>query len=119
MDLDGKDLQELQEKLILIYKFINQEKLYEKFFFEGTEFQRPFKYRNNLINKLLKLEDADNFLKTCIIEVEELKGGKPEKEISFENILAENDQEYLYIKYDIKDIYDVEKLDIEQLLKHL
>jgi len=33
MEIEEKDLQELQEKLILLYKFVSQEKLYEKFLF--------------------------------------------------------------------------------------
>ncbi len=117
MDLNQEELQELQEKLILIYKFIKQEKMYEAFFFGGNEFERPFRYKNKLINKLLKLEDADEFLKTCIIELEELKEGKSEEEISLMDILEELDLETLYAKYDIKDLYDVDKLDITSLMK--
>lgn len=116
MDISREDLQELEEKLVLIYKFVNQEKIYEKFFLEG-EFQRPFEYRSNLINQLLELEDAEEFLKTCILEIEELKG-KKSAEITFQDVLALYDKEYLFIKYGLKDIYDVDKLDLDLLLEY-
>lgn len=32
MERKERDLQELQDKLILIYKYVSQEKMYEKFF---------------------------------------------------------------------------------------
>jgi len=115
--LNQEDLQELQEKLILIYKFIKQEKMYETFFLKGMESKRPFKYKNELINKLLKLDDADELLKSCIIEVEELKGEKHEDEITLADILEKQDIEVLHYKYGIKDIYDVDKLDITDLLR--
>jgi hypothetical protein len=116
MDISKEDLQELEEKLVLIYKFINQEKIYEKFFLDD-ELPRPFKYQSNLINQLLELEDAEEFLKTCIIELEELKG-KKSAEISFQDVLAENDKDYLFLKYGLKDIYDVDKLDLDLLLEY-
>jgi hypothetical protein len=118
MDINHDEIQELQEKLILIYKFVNQEKLYDKFFFEGEKNQKPLKYQNKLLNNLLKLEDVDEFLKNCILELEELKGIKKLDEISFGEIMKEQDMGLLYRKYNIKDIYDVESLDVEHLLDY-
>ncbi len=76
VDLNQNEIQELQEKLILIYKFINQERMYEKFFFEGLDTKKSFKTDNKLINKLLEMKDPEEFLETCIIELEELKTEK-------------------------------------------
>ncbi len=117
MDINQEDLQELQEKLILIYKLVKQEKMFEKFFLEGTQYKKPLKFQNGLINKLLELEDSLEFLKTCIIELEEIKGKKYEQ-ISFQDILAENDKEYLFIKYGLTDLYDADKLDLDLLLEY-
>lgn len=118
MDLNQDELQQLQEKLILIYKFVKQEKMYQKFFFEGIEFEKSFKYKNKLINQLLEMENPEEFLKECILELEELKTGeKLEKKVSLIDVLEKQDLENLYYKYGVKDIYDVDKLDIKDVLK--
>lgn len=118
MDLNQDELQQIQEKLILIYKFIKQEKMFQKFFFEGNEFKRPFKYKNKLINELLGMENPEEFLKECICEMEDLKmGEKLEKEMSITDILEKQDLKNLYYKYGMKDLYDVDKLDVNDILK--
>ena len=118
VDLNQNEIQELQEKLILIYKFINQERMYEKFFFEGLDTKKSFKTDNKLINKLLEMKDSEEFLETCIIELEELKTEDVEIEdkISLNDILNNQDFEDLYHKYDMKNPDDVDKLDINKLL---
>ena len=55
VNLKKSELLELQEKLILIYKFINQERMYEKFFFEGLDIKKSYKTDNKLISKLLEM----------------------------------------------------------------
>lgn len=117
MEIQEKDLQELQEKLILIYKFVTQEKLYEKFFFEDCNLERPYKYKNRLIEKLVQMDDSVEFLKTCIIEVEELKGARVE-DISFIDILEDQDTESLLDKYGLVNLEDVENLDLTVLLEY-
>ena len=119
VDLNQNEIQELQEKLILIYKFINQERMYEKFFFEGLDTKKSFKTDNKLINKLLEMKDPEEFLETCIIELEQLKTEKNielEDNISLYNILEVQDFENLYNKYGMVDMDDVDKLDINKLL---
>jgi hypothetical protein len=118
VDLSKNEIQELQEKLILIYKYINQERMYEKFFFEGLDIKKSFKMNNKLINKLLEMKDSEEFLETCIIELEELKTEDVEIEdkISLNDILNNQDFEDLYHKYDMKNPDDVDKLDINKLL---
>jgi hypothetical protein len=118
VDLSKNEIQELQEKLILIYKYINQERMYEKFFFEGLDIKKSFKMNNKLINKLLEMKDSEEFLETCIIELEELKTKDMEIEdkISLNDILNNQDFEDLYHKYDMKNPDDVDKLDINKLL---
>jgi hypothetical protein len=119
MQKTEKDLQELQEVLILIYKFVQQEKLYEKFFFEDSDFQRPYKYKNKLINELLEMDDSLDFLKTCIIEVEALKEKKLENEIDFINILEKYEIiELLLVKYGLSNLEEVDKLNTRLLLNY-
>ncbi len=119
VNLNHIEILELQEKLILIYKFINQKRMYEKFFFEGLNTKKSFKTNNNLINKLLEMNDPEEFLESCIIELEELKTEKNielDDNISLYNILEIQDFENLYHKYGMKDMDDVDKLDINKLL---
>lgn len=118
MEIQEKDLQELQEKLILIYKFVKQEKLYEKFFFEDSNLERPYKYKNRLIEELVQMDDSVDFLKTCIIEVEELKGKKSGEENSFIDIMEEHDTESLFRKYGLELLEDVQDLDLSVLLEY-
>ncbi|HTX61087.1 MAG TPA: hypothetical protein VMC48_02155 [Methanobacterium sp.] len=113
---DQKDLEELQEILILIYKLIKQEKLYEKFFFEDSELERPYKYKNSLINELLEMDDSIDFLEACIQEVEELKEG-PERPIN--DIVEEKETELLLVKYGLAYLEEVDKLNIEVFREYL
>jgi hypothetical protein len=117
MEIEEKDLQELQEKLILLYKFVSQEKLYEKFFFEDSNLVRPYKYKNKLIEELVDMDDSVDFLKTCILEVEELKGTKA-PDISFIDIIEEADIESLFPKYGLVSLEDVQDLDLNDLLEY-
>jgi hypothetical protein len=116
MEIEEKNLQELQEKLILIYKYVSQEKIYEKFFFEDSNLQRPYRYRNELIGELVKMDDSVDFIKTCILEVKELKEGKPQDEISFIDILEAQDTASLLAKYGLAKLEDVQDLDLTDLL---
>ena len=94
--------------------------MFEKFFFEGSDVKKSFEGENELINKLLEMDDADEFLKSCIIELEELKSDeKPESELYFSNIIEEQDFEGLYCKYHMKSPEDVDKLDIKDLMEFL
>lgn len=120
MDLNQKEIQELQEKLILIYKFIKQEKMFEKFFLEGIDVKKSSLRKNELINKLLEMDDAEEFLESCIMELEELKNKeRRENELSFNDIIGELDFEDLHHKYGMASPDDVDKLDIKDLMRFL
>ncbi len=117
MEIQERNLQELQEKLILIYKYVSQEKLYEKFFFENSGLVRPYRYRNKLLEELVKMTDSVEFLKTCILEVAEIKEGKPPEKISFIDILEKQDTVSLLHKYGLAKLEDVQDLDLTDLLE--
>lgn len=116
MDLNPEELQELQEKLLLVYKFINQNKMFKKFFCEGIEFKEPFKDETGLVSNLMEMDDAEDLLKTSILELEELIKGET-SDTSFQDILRATEWEVLYRKYGMEDLSDVEKLDLRSLLK--
>lgn len=118
MKKDPEEFQVLQEILILIYKFVQQEKLYENFFFEDSNFQRPYKYKNKLLNELLEMNDSLEFLKTCIIEVEALKEDKDENEADFTDIMDRYVIEILLVKYGLVGLEEVDKLNTDILLEY-
>ena len=116
MDLKPEDVQTLQEKLILVYKFIKQDKMFKKFFGEDLN-PKDFK-DNDLLGKFMEMEDAEDILKNCIIELEEIKKGeKIKKEIKLQDILEVQDIEFLCHKYGLKNLDDVDKLDLKLLFK--
>jgi len=118
MERKERDLQELQDKLILIYKYVSQEKMYEKFFFKDLKHQRPYRYRNEMIEELINMDDSLEFLKTCILEVEELKKENHKDEISFIDILDKQDTSSLRAKYGLSKFKDIQDLDLTELLKY-
>lgn len=125
MNLNDKELEELQEQLILIYKFVSQHNMLKDFYYEGIDFKEPIKGDKTTINKLLELEDAEEMLQNCILEVEELKTGQ---KFSDENavkcdkireIMKSYDLNVLFNKYGMKSLEDVGLLNIKQILSYL
>jgi len=120
MTLTPEEVEELQEQLILIYRAINQKKLFNKFYCGGIAPEKLFKNESSLIKKLNQTNGIENLLKKCIIELEEIKKGKPiENEIRINEIASIYDLEGLYRKYNMIDPLDIDKLDIKRLLKFL
>lgn len=113
---DQKNLQELQEILILIYKLVKQEKMYEKFFFEDSGFIRPYKYKNPLINQLLEMDNSVEFLEECILEVEELREG-PDRPIY--DIMEEKETELILVKFGLAYLEEIDKLNLEVFNEYL
>jgi hypothetical protein len=118
MDLTKKEVKELQEQIIIIYKIIHQNNTFNTFFYEDMDINMP-KSESNLINELNELDDAEEVLKRSIIELEEIKRDEKLEDDVFYEIIAEYDLRELYEKYDIKEPRDLDKLDIKELLKIL
>lgn len=117
MDLKTEDLKTLQEQLILVYKFIKQNRMFKKFFDEDLYATISFK-DNEILHKIMEINDIENILKNCIIELEELKTKeKIEHEIIFQEVIDEQDMDYLYHKYGIKNLDDINKLDLKLLFE--
>lgn len=116
MDLKPEDVQTLQEELILVYKFIKQNKMFKTFYGEDL---KPKNFKDNdVLGKLMEMEDAEDILKNCIIELEEIKNGeKIKKEIKLQDILDSQDMEFLYHKYGLKNVDDINKIDLKLLFE--
>lgn len=90
--------------------------MFKKFFLEGIEFKESFKDETGLISNLMAMDDAENILETSILELEELRKGET-SDTSFQDILRATEWDVLYRKYGMKDLNDIEKLDLRSLLK--
>jgi len=123
MSLSQDEIYELQEKLLLLYKFINQTKMYREFYYQGIEVKQRYEDDFGLINKLLTMDGAEELLKNCVIELEAAKEEKnPVKNDinsndEFQKIFRYQNWNFLYKLYGIKNLDDVWKLDFELLLK--
>jgi hypothetical protein len=115
MDLSKNEVKELQEQIIIIYKIIHQNNTFNTFFYEDMDVNVP-KCESNLINELNELDDAEEILRRCIVELEEIKKNEKLEDSVFYEILAEYDLRELYEKYGIKEPRDLDKLDIKELL---
>jgi hypothetical protein len=90
--------------------------MFKKFFYEGIEVNEQFKDETGFISNLMELDGAEDILKTSIMELEELINGEI-SDTSFQDILKAIEWDVLYQKYGMKDLNDIEKLDLTSLLK--
>lgn len=116
VDLTKREVEELQEQIIIIYKVIGQNNTFISFFYQDMDVTMP-KSDSNLINELDELENAEEMLKKCIVELEEIKKNEKLEDKIFHEIIARYDLMELYEKYGIKEPKDLDKLDIKELLK--
>jgi hypothetical protein len=123
MMLTIDEIYELQEKLLLLYKFINQKKMFKEFYYQGIEVKQDYNDKIGLISKFMTINGAEELLKNCIIELEEMKGEnvQSESEISsdekFQEIFGSQDWNFLYKLYGMKNLDDIKKIDLDLLLK--
>jgi hypothetical protein len=123
MPLIKDEIYELQEELLLVYKFIYQNKMFKEFYYQGIEVKPEDKDDMGLISKLITMNGAEELLKNCVIELEEMKDGKvqSEREINsddkFQEIFSSQDWNFLYKLYGMKNLDDIRKLDLELMLK--
>lgn len=118
MDLTGKEIERLQEQTIIIYKAIIRNNSFKSFFYKGIDFKQP-KTASKILNKLNKIENPEELLKKCIVELEEIKENKKLEEKVFYEIMKKHDLDSLNEKYDINKLEDLDKLDINELLESI
>lgn len=97
--------------------------MFKEFYYQGIEVKQEDKDDMGLINKLITMNGAEELLKNCVIELEEMKAGKvqSEREINsddkFQEIFSSQDWNFLYKLYGMKNLDDIRKLDLELMLK--
>ena len=120
MKLKRDELDELEEQLVLLYRFVAQNNTLKRFYYEGMDFKPSFKDETGILTELVKNEDSEEILKTCIMELEESKQNiDHEKSKEFYEVLDSYDMEVLYKKYGMSGVEDVDKLDINRIIGSL
>lgn len=120
MELNKKEIEELQEKLIMVYRYISQNKTFQKFYCQGLEVNDSSDDGASMISKLMELDDSEELLKNCIIELEDMKkDGEPLKPEEFQEFILNHDWNLIYKKYGMKTLEDIRKLDLGLLLELL
>ena len=122
MQLTKDEIYELQEKLLLLYKFIYQTKKFTEFYYQGIKVKQKYEDDVGLISELMAMDGAEELLKSCILELEEMK--KEEKfereelinsDNQFQQIYSSQDWNFLYRLYGIKNLDEVGTLDLKLL----
>lgn len=113
-----EDLEELQEQLVLLYKFVAQYNALKKFYYEGVEIKPSFEDETGILTELVNNTESEEVLKSCIIEIEEEKEGTKNVRL-FHEILDSYDTEQLHQKYGMSGVEDIGKLDIKKLMSSL
>ena len=107
---------ELEEQLILLYRFVSQINSLKRFYYSGMDYKPVFEDDTGILTELVENEDSEEILKTSILELEEDKGNK---DMKFHEILDSYDVEELYHKYKLQDVVDVNKLDLKKIVDSL
>jgi hypothetical protein len=120
MKLKRDELDELEEQLVLLYRFVAQNNTLKRFYYEDMDFKPSFKDETGILTELVKNEDSEEILKTCIMELEGSKQNiDHEKSKEFYEVLDSYDMEVLYKKYGMSGVEDVDKLDINRIIGSL
>jgi len=116
METKNMDMDELEEQLVLLYRFVSQINTLKKFYYSGVDYEPSFEDDTGILQDLLDHEDSEEILKSCILELEE-KNVK--SNLSFHEILDSYDVKALYQKYDMQDVEDVNRLDLKKIVDSL
>jgi len=123
MDSKKEKLEELEEQLVLLYRFVAQNNSFKKFYYEGVDVKPSFKDETGILTELISNDDSEEILKSCIIEIEESKLGNIDDDThenqQFHEVLDSYDTEVLYKKYGMSGVEDVDKLDIKKIISLL
>jgi|BioPla2DNA2_1021312.scaffolds.fasta_scaffold00016_80 hypothetical protein len=120
MELNKKEIEEIQEKLLMVYRFISQNNTFNKFYCQGLDVNYCSNHNESMVSKLMELDHSEELLKNCIIELEDMK--TPEEPLNpenFQEFVLNQDWNLLLKKYGMKTLEDVRKLDLEILLELL
>ncbi|SCG85482.1 hypothetical protein [Methanobacterium congolense] len=113
MDLNPYQLQELQEYLILLYKFVSQKNMLKDFYYKDTNVDEPLNFDMDAVKDFTESEGSEELLKNSIIEVEELKTGETLKTLKKEDFQDKFNEIILKSKVDLS---FVERVDWNQFI---
>ena len=122
MDSKIEKLEELEEQLVLLYRFVAQNNSFKKFYYEGVDVKTSFKDETGILTELINNDESEEILKTCIMEIEESKksdNDETNEKPKFHEVLDSYDTEVLYNKYGMSGVEDVDKLDIKKIISSL
>ena len=122
MDSKIEKLAELEEQLVLLYRFVAQNNSFKKFYYEGIDVKPSFNDETGILTELVSNDDSEEILKTCIMEIEESKMDNEDetKEMpKFHEVLDSYDTEVLFNKYGMSGVEDVDKLDLKKIIGSL
>ena len=122
MDSKIEKLEELEEQLVLLYRFVAQNNSFKKFYYEGLDVKPSFKDETGILTELINNDESEEILKTCIMEIEESKeadNNETKEKRKFHEVLDSYDTEILYNKYGMSGVEDVDKLDIKKIISSL
>jgi hypothetical protein len=110
--VNKKEAIAVQVQLILIYRFILEDKMFRKFYGKCLDINT---FENKELERLLMRDDGEDILKNSIMELEEIKTGLNYSKIDFEEIMAEHNPTMAYRTFGIKGLGEVGKLDLSWL----
>jgi hypothetical protein len=123
MDSKREKLEDLEEQLVLLYRFVAQNNSFKKFYYEGVDVKLSFKDETGILAELISNDDSEKILKTCIMELEESKeendNDESKEKPKFHEVLDSYDTEVLYKKYGMSGVEDVDKLDLKKIISSL
>lgn len=123
MDSKREKLEDLEEQLVLLYRFVAQNNSFKKFYYEGVDVKPSFKDETGILAELISNDDSEKILKTCIMELEESKqendNDDTQEKPKFHEVLDSYDTEVLYKKYGMSGVEDVDKLDLKKIISSL
>jgi hypothetical protein len=102
----------IEEQLLLVYRFVEEDRLFRKFYGTGLPTGD-----NQLLNLILNMDDAEEILRNCIMELEEIITGSRPSRIEFEEMIVNYDPSDTYRKYGLKGLGDVYQLELKKLVE--
>jgi hypothetical protein len=110
--MNTREAELVEEQLLLIYRFMEEDRLFRRFYGTGLPTGD-----NQLLNLILKMDDAEEILRNCIMELEEIITGSRPFRMEFEEMIVNYDPSDTYRKYGLKGLGDVYKLDLKKMVE--
>ncbi|MEN6330259.1 MAG: hypothetical protein ABFC91_08215 [Methanobacteriaceae archaeon] len=110
--MNTQEAELVEEQILLIYRFAEEDRLFRKFYGTGLPTGD-----NQILYQILKMDDAEEILRSCLIELEEIITGSRPSRMEFEEMIVNYDPSDTYRKFGLKGLGDVYKLDLEKLVE--